>query len=675
MPHTTSAVRPETTVETACPLDCPDSCSLSVGVRDGRIVRIDPSPRRSVTDGYICAKVRRFADRVYGTARLRHPGVRVGPKGAGSFRQAGWDEVLDTIAARLDEARGRLGGEAILPFCYGGSNGLVSQGTTDTRLFRALGASRLARTVCAAPATAALAAMYGRMRSVAYEDFRHARLIVIWGANPSVTGVHLVPHLREAQKQGAKLVVVDPRLTPLARQADLYLPVKPGTDVAVALAVHRTLFEEGHADTAFLSAHTRGAERLRARAEPWTVERAAAAAGVPADRLSRFARLYADLSPAVIRCGWGVERNRNGGSAVLAILALPAVAGKFGVRGGGFAMSDSGAWTFERSWVGLEEPATRVINMNQLGRALTELDRPPVAVLFVYNCNPVATMPNQNLVLKGLQREDLFTVVMDQVLTDTARFADVVLPATTFLEGYDIARAYGPAALQLIKPVIDAEGDARSNADVFGDLVSRLGLAGQGVPADDLDTLCRVAETMPERVRCDLWESGLALPDSGAAPVQLTDVSPRTSDGRIDLYPEALESASTAGLYAFQPEEADLLHPLVLISPASGRTINSTLGELPRPQVALLMHPDDARQRGLEEGDRIRVFNDLGEVRCGVTLAPTTRPGTVVLPKGLWRSATLNGSTANALVPDQLEDLAGGACFNDARVEVERVSH
>ena len=675
MSHTTAARRPEAIVETACPLDCPDSCSLAVSVRDGRIATIDGSTRREVTGGYICTKVRRFAERLYGDARLRHPAVRTGPKGAGRFSRVDWDEALDAIVRQINDVRARYGGEAILPFSYGGSNGLVSQDTTDARLFRRLGASRLARTVCAAPTGAAHAAMYGKMPSVTYSDYQQARLIVVWGANPSVTGPHLVPHIREAQRHGATLVVVDPRTTPLARHADLHLAVRPSTDVAVALAVHRHLFEEGLADTSFLAEHTRGAERLRERAAPWTFGRAADVAGVPADALMRFAGLYATTSPAVIRCGWGLERNRNGGSAALAILALPAVGGKFGVRGGGFSMSDSSAWNQPPTWIGAEEPATRVVNMNRLGRALTELEGPPVALLFVYNCNPAVTIPDQNRVLAGLQRDDLFTVVFDQVLTDTARYADIVLPATTFLEGYDIARAYGPASLQLVKPVVEAEGEARSNAEIFGALAGRLGLTQAGEPEGDLDTLCRVVDSLPERIRRDLCEHGVALPDFGGAPIQIGDVHPRTPDGRIDLFPETLDTEAPGGLYTYRPDPATGRFPLALISPASGRTISSTLGELPRPTATLAMHPDDARARFLEEDDPVRVFNGLGEVRCGLTITPIVRPGTVALPKGLWRDATVNGSTATALVPDALTDIAGGACFNDARVEVERITH
>ena len=302
--------------------------------------------------------------------------MRRGPKGTGRFERVTWDEALGLVADKMLEIRERWGGEAILPFCYGGSNGLLTQDTLDAQLFRRFGASRLARTVCAAPTGVAAQSLYGKMPSVTYEDYPSARLIVVWGFNPSTSGIHLVPYIREAQKQGARLVVIDPRATPLARQADLHLAVRPGTDVAVALALHRYLFEEGFAAQEFLSAHTLNAERLRERARPWTFERAAEVAGVPESDLRRLAELYAVTSPAVIRCGWGLERNRNGGNAALAILALPAVAGKFGVRGGGYSMSNSAAWGIVRPWLGAE-PATRIVNMNHLGRALTEYDAPP----------------------------------------------------------------------------------------------------------------------------------------------------------------------------------------------------------------------------------------------------------------------------------------------------------
>ena len=666
-PHTS-----ETVVDTACPLDCPDSCSLAVTVSRGRVISIDGSMLNAPTGGYICAKVRKFADRVYGDARLQYPAVRTGPKGQGRFRRVEWDEAIELVATRLLEVRERWGGEAVLPFSYGGSNGLLTQDTLDAVLFRRFGTSRLARTVCAAPTGVAAQTLYGKMPSVTYEDYPDARLIVLWGVNPSTSGIHLVPYVRDAQKSGARLVVIDPRSTPLARQADLHLAPRPGTDVAIALAIHRHLFENGLADTQFLAAHTKGADRLRDRAAAWTFERAAAVAGIPGAALQRLADDYAHTSPALIRCGWGLERNRNGGNAAMAILALPAVAGKFGVRGGGYSLSNSAAWNITRPWLD-PEPSTRVVNMNKLGRALLEYDDPPIKALFVYNCNPVVTMPHQQRVLEGMARDDLFTVVFDQVMTDTAVFADVILPATTFLESYDFARGYGPISLQLVRPVIDAVGESRSNPEVFGELARALDLVDAAEPDNELDMLLRIFKQLPGTVGAQMEETGRAAPPFGFRPIQFVDVLPNTFDQKIDLFPSALESEAPLGLYTFQPDPATERFPLALISPASDRTITSTLGELPRPGVVLLMNPADAASRGLKDDDPIRVFNDLGEVQCAVKVETTVREGTVSLPKGLWRKSTWNQLTSNVLVPDTLTDLGGGACFNDARVQVVRM--
>ncbi|MBI3262961.1 MAG: molybdopterin-dependent oxidoreductase, partial [Acidobacteria bacterium] len=509
-----------------------------------------------------------------------------------------------------------------------------------------------------------------KMTPVAFDDYVHARLIVIWGANPSVSGIHLVPYVREARKRGATLVVIDPRRTPLARQADLHLAVRPGTDLVVALALHRYLFEEGRVDERFLADATEGADRLRERARPWTFDHAAQVAGVDQAALSRFAELYASSSPALIRCGWGVERNRNGGNAVLAILGLPAVAGKFGVRGGGYGMSASSSWNITRSWIGADEPDTRVVNMNHLGRALTEYDAPPVKLLFVYNANPAVTIPDQNRVLKGLAREDLFTVVFDQVMTDTAAWADIVLPATTFLEAYDFAKGYGSLSLQLVQPVVDAIGDARPNVEVFGDLCRRLDLEDARDSKDELEHLMELLDALPATTGQQLREREIAELPCGSHPVQFVDVFPNTPDGKVNLFPAQLERDMIGELYVFQPQ-ADR-YPLTLISPASDRTVTSMLGELATRTAHLVMHPEDSAARGLKEEDEVRVYNDRGEVRCLLTVEPTIRPGTVSLPKGLWRKSTLNGATTTALVPDTLTDLGGGACFNDARVEVER---
>jgi anaerobic selenocysteine-containing dehydrogenase len=660
----------ELTIETACPLDCPDACSLSVKVENGKLVSIDGSQRNPVTGGYICAKVRKFGDRVYGPDRVLYPGIREGRKGEGRFARVSWDAALDLIVERMQRAKAEFGGASILPYSYGGSNGLLTQDNFDARLWRRFGTSRLARTLCAAPTGAANMALYGKMPSVTYQDYPEAALIVLWGMNPSASGIHVIPYIREAQRRGAKLVVVDPRETPLARSADLHLAIRPGTDVAVALALHRHLFTTGAADEAFLSKHTRGVEKLRERAEEWTFAKAADLAGVDAAALERFAHMYAEHSPAVIRCGWGLERNRNGGNAAMAVLALPAVAGKFGVRGGGYSMSNSASWGIERPWIGADEPATRVINMSRLGRTLTEVNDPPVKVLFVYNCNPVATAPDQSRVVRGLEREDLFSVVFEQVMTDTAMYADVVLPATTFLEGHDFARAYGPINLELTRPAIQAAGEARSNADVFGELCRRLGFIDSGEPSGERDLLAAMLDQLPGTLGSSLRTGSRAVPPFGDAPIQFVDVFPNTPDRKVDLFPAALEAGAPLGLYRYRPDPATEQYPLALISPSSDRTISSTLGELPRPEVRLIMHPDDAQERRLSDGALVRVFNELGELHCRVGVVSTIRRGTVSLPKGLWRRSLRNGATGTALVPDTLTDLGGGACFNDARVQV-----
>ncbi len=671
-----TAARPgERHVESACPLDCPDACSLDVTLADGRVVAIGGSDKNPVTHGYICAKVRRYPEHLYGETRIPHPGIRAGRKGEGKFRRATWDEALDLVAAKMKAVRDGRGAEGILPLSYGGSNGYLSQDTTDARLFYRLGASRLLRTVCAAPSSSAALGLYGKMAGVAYQDYAHANLIVVWGMNPSVSGIHLVPYIQEAQKRGARLVVVDPRRTRQAEHADLHLPIHPGTDLPLALSIVRWLFAEGRADHAFLAAHAHGADELARRAEPWTFERAARETRVPPADIEAFARLYADLSPAALRCGWGPERSRNGGSATAAILALPAVAGKFGVRGGGYTLSNSSAWREVNGMAAAkaEEPRTRAINMNRVGAALAEKGPSSIDLLFVYNNNPLMTLPEQERVRAGLEREDLFTVVFDPVMTDTARYADVVLPATTFLERTEISRGYGAFVMQEAHAVIPPVGEARPNHEVFADLCGRLGLARPGDPqtAEEISDAVLGSSRRGARLRESLAESRIAFLEEGVAPVQFVDTFPATADRKIHLVPESLDREAPLGLYGYQPEPDTRRFPLALISPSSDRTISSTLGELHRAPVPVAMHPDDAAPRGIRDGDRVRVFNELGSVRCFARLDPGVRAGVVFLPKGLWSHNTESGTTANALSPDTLTDLGGGACFNDARVDIE----
>ncbi|MGH1345756.1 MAG: molybdopterin-containing oxidoreductase family protein [Nannocystales bacterium] len=663
-------------VHTACPLDCPDACTLTASVEDGRLARLDGDHRNGLTAGIVCGKVRRFDRHLYGDERIRSPAIRTGPKGTGEFRDVSWDEALEHVATRMLEIRDRSGGEAILPFSYGGSNGALTEGTLDTRWFRRLGASNLERTICAAATSRAQGGLYGMMPGVDVRDYVHASLIVLWGFNPSASGIHLVPVLKEARAAGAQIVVVDPRRIPQAKSADQHLALRPGTDVVLALAMSRWLFEHGHADEAFLAAHATGTDEFRARAQPWTLERAAEVCDLPATEIEAFARRFAEAEPAVIRCGWGLERNRNGGSAVASVLALPAVGGKFGPRGGGFTMSQSRTfrWNLD-AVVGEAEPAVRTINMNRLGPALLA-QAPPVEALFVYNANPLATVPDQAAVRRGLTREDLFTVVFDQVHTDTAKWADVLLPATTFLEHHDLTRGYGASVLNRVRPAVPAVDLARPNYAVFAELLERTGLARD----TDLTDPEEIAEAVTSSIELDADErqtlreqSTLDVPRPGAL---FRDRFAETDDGKIHLCPTALdaECKETAGveLYSYQPDPSTQEHPLALLSPATAKLTNSTFGQLRTTLAKVQIHPRDAEARSIRDGDAVRVFNALGAVECDAELNDDLSPGVLCLDKGLWERHTHNGNTSNALCPTTLTDLGRGATFNDARVQIER---
>ncbi len=663
-----------TTLPSACPLDCPDSCSLNVDVADGRIVKVDGSKLNPYTDGFICGKVRRIADHVYGDDRVRTPLIRTGAKGHGEFRQASWDEALDRIASELAGAKQRSGGESILPFSYGGSNGFLTDGVYDARLFRRLGASRLVYTFCAAPSGAAHKGLYGRMPGVALGEYVHTKMITVWGTNPSATGIHFVPVIKEAKKRGAFLVIVDPREIPLAKQADLHIDLRPGTDLPVALGFINGLFERDAADHAFLAEHATGVDQLRARAAEWPLERVAKVADVKLAKLEQWLETYIATNPALIRCGWGLERNRNGGSAVAAVLALPAVAGKFGVHAGGFTMSNSGTWDGidPTAAIGQAQTDTRQINMTQLGRALCELDDPKVEVLFVFNANPVATAPEQAKVETGMRRTDLFTVVHEQVMTDTARYADVVLPATTFLEHRELRGGYGAPVMFDAKPAIAPVGEARTNGAVFSELARRLDVAGAEADQTDDEVVEAIVSSTEHH---DLWRTQLGATGMAASdnptPIQFVDLFPRTADRKIHLFPAELETAAPNGLYGYQDDPATEAYPLALISPASAKTISSTFGQLIDGIVPIEISVSDAEARGINDGDKVRVFNAAGEVVTDAKVDADLRRGVLVLPKGLWKKHSHNGATSNALCPDTEADLGRGACYFDARVQIE----
>ncbi|MGH7961589.1 MAG: molybdopterin-containing oxidoreductase family protein, partial [Candidatus Binatia bacterium] len=515
--------------------------------------------------------------------------------------------------------------------------------------------------------------MYGRMPGVAFEDYPQAKCIVVWGANPKASNIHLVPLLRQAKKNGAFIAVVNPVQTFSAQEVDLHLPVFPGADLPVALALIRLWKEAGQLDLTFLRQQADGLEPLLQAAEAWPVERAAAAARVAPQDIRTLAQVYAASTPAVIRSGWGLERNRNGGQALAAILAMPALLGKFGVRGGGYTMSNSGAAQLDASKIfGAYPWRTRIINQTQLGAALTGDLQPPIKGLFVYNCNPAVTVPDQNAVLRGLAREDLFTVVFEQVMTDSATYADILLPAATFLEQREIRRSYGSYVVGGVQPVIPARGEVKPNEEVFAALGRAMGWSHEPFGWDTDTYMQKVAEALPlDRQAADpsVFAAGRSqrYDFPGPTPIQLQTVFPRTPDGKIHLTPPVLGKSP----FHYQPVKKAGF-PLALVSPSNTKMITSTLGEFNYPELWLTMHPADAAARQIADGETVRVFNELGEVICRAKVSARMCAGVVSLPKGAWRKSSLNSYTSTALCPADVNEVGGGACFNDARVEVER---
>ena len=658
---------------TTCPMDCPDACALEVQVDDGQVVSIGGRHDHPNTSGFICSKVANFSRRLEHPDRLLHPLRRTGEKGEGRFEEISWESAIAEISTRFETTKQQWGGEAIVPFHYGGSNGMLTDGLLDALFFDRLGASRLDLTICAVPTTEVARGMYGRMPGVAFEDFPQARFIVVWGANPKASNIHLVPYLRQAKRNGAFIATVDPRRNFSQEEVDLHLGLRPGTDLPMALAMIDLWRREELLDAEFLKQNALGLEPLLQAAREWSLDRAAEVAGVPVDQIELLARTYAEAEPALLRCGWGLERNRNGGQAVAAVLAMPALLGKFGVRGGGYLMSNGGAKKFagEKLLGRSENGQRRSLNMTQLGRWLNDDLDPPVKALFVYNANPVATVPNQNAVIAGMKRADLFTVVSEQIMTDTARYADLVLPATTFLEGWDLRAGYGSYILGGVPPVTEPMGEARTNQRLFTDLAAAMGWVDGPFGWSDEELVRRATEVTDLAGKAPAVERMLeGLNESydfpGPSPVQFDTVHPRTVDGKIHLTPPVLGSQP----FAFLPPDED--YPLALISPASGKMISSTFGETNCPELHLDIHPEDAGPRGIDSGDAIRVSNSLGRVECRAQVSDRVRPGVVSMPKGAWQKASRNGATSVALCPDHLNIVGGAACFNDARVEVER---
>ena len=720
---------PPRTVHAVCSLDCPDSCGVLVTIDEsGRATRLRGDPSHPVTRGFLCGKVAKYLDRVYSPDRLlypmrRRPGVCKTslPHGheSESFERISWDEALDTIAARLAAIAREHGPESILPYSYAGTVALLGYGSMDRRFFHRLGASQLDRTICSETGGQAIISVYGRKLGTDPEAFAKARLIIAWAANIHGNNIHLWPFVEEARRNGAKLIVIDPYATRTARAADWHIPINPGTDSALALGLMHIIVRDGLYDHDYVARWTCGFDQLRERIAEYTPGCVSAVTGISVPDIERLARDYATTTPAVIRLNYGVQRSDNGGAAARAICMLPALTGAWKHYGGGLQLSTSGAFKWDKA--ALERPdlaqasplgrEARIVNMSVLGQALTEPDspalgsdpvnRPPVHALFVYNSNPAAIAPDQSAVLRGLARPDLFTVVHEQFFTDTADYADILLPATTFFEQKDIQGAYGHYYVQLSEQAIEPLGEARSNVWLFSQLAQRMGFT-EPCFRDTPDDLIAQALRSNEPDKQHPWLAGITpqtLQAAGGAQrlrfeeeqsnqpfLPFAEGPFATPSGRVEFYSAALEAQGVDPLPAFRPAPESrhtserARYPLEFLPRKADNYMNSTFSNLPGHRAmesafngVLEIHADDAATRNIVDGDTIEVFNDRGSLALRAHVNGSVRPG-VVAARLNWNKFSIGGHNVNLLTSQRLNDLGGGPVFYSTLVDVRKSS-
>ncbi|MEM9007502.1 MAG: molybdopterin oxidoreductase family protein [Cyanobacteria bacterium P01_F01_bin.86] len=697
-PQTTLNAPNYQTIPGACPHDCPDTCAWQVTVEDGVATKLTGDPDHPFTRGGLCGKVSRYLERVYSPDRILYPLRRSGPKGSGNFQRVSWEEALQAIGDRFSSLRQTVGATAILPYSYLGTMGLVQGQSLDRRFFARLGASRLQRDICGSTAAAGLAVTQGTPVGMLPEDLQHSRLILLWGTNTVVTNLHLWHFIRQAKSQGATVVVIDPLKTRTARHADWHLRPIPGTDTALALGMMHVIVAEKLQDEDYVKHHTLGFALLYQRLGAYTPKRVAALTGLDPEDIIRLARLYAHTRPAAIRLLVGMEHHANGAMMFRTIACLPALVGAWRDLGGGLIRSTGGYFDAALNLAGvempeLEDPSIRAINMVQLGQALTDSDlAPPIQALFVYNSNPAVTAPAQNLVLAGLQRENLFTVVHEQFLTDTARYADYVLPATTEVEHLDLIPSWGHTYLTLNLPAIPPLGEAISNTELFRRLAQQMGFTDPYLQdSDEAIIRTALASDHPylqgitlEQLQQDGW-ARLNLPSdwrpfaAGAFP---------TPSGKCEFYAESLQTQGLDPLPQFTAAQESLSgdqaltarYPLALITAKSATNfLNSSYGNLPwhlrrEREPWLEIHPLDAASRDIADQAWVEVFNDRGRVKLRARVSDRVRPSVVSMPSGWWASLSPVGVSANALTADGLSDWGNGGDFYDTLVEVVRAA-
>ena len=671
-----------TTKPSVCPLDCPDTCSLSVEVIDDRIVGVRGSHANPYTAGAICEKVAKYyPEFVHGDYRLRQPLRRTGERGSGQFEPISWDQALDMVYEGFSKAISEFGPQSVLPLNYAGPHGLISGGSMDLRFFHQLGASLLDRgPLCGIVRGSAYTSLFGKAPGMPPEQAEHADVVAVWGNNVTVSNLHLARVIKKARENGAKLIVVDPKRTRIAEQAHLYLQIKPGTDVVLALALAAELERRDAFDKEFIAAWVEGYEQFMAQAHHYTIEEALRICEISADQFDELATYYANAKTLALSVGNGIERGHSGGSGLRAIMSLNALIGQLGRLGAGIFAKPGLAFPLTEDKLqrpDLVPAGTRTLNIVDVGRhLLDEKMDPPIKAVFIYNHNPVSTHPDQNRMRRGLSREDLFVVGCDVVMTDSMAYTDVVLPACSHFEFDDIYASYGQSYLQRAEPAIPPVGDSLPNTEIFRRLAARFGFDDDIFREDDhalMDAAVDPADSRlmgirPSRLPTD---SAILMNTHDDEPVIMCKtVKPATRSGKIELFSEDLEQAYGYGIPRYDALEADL--PLMLISPSSSKRTNTTFGGDPvsASTEVIEINPEDANQRNIVDGQKVRLWNKLGEVELVAVVTDAVAPGVVYSPKGTWLKTSHTGQTVNALISADLKtDIMQGACYNDTFVE------
>jgi anaerobic selenocysteine-containing dehydrogenase len=684
------------TVRGACPHDCPDTCAMITTVENGRAVRVEGDPDHPVTQGFLCAKVNRYLERTYHRDRLQHPLRRTGPKGSGRFERVSWDEALSDIAARLQRVIAEHGAESILPYSYAGTMGYLQGESMDRRFFHTLGASKLDRTICSTAGGMGMRMTVGGNIGADAESVPECDLVVLWGTNTLTSNPHFWPFVLRAKENGARVVCIDPIRTRTARQCDEWIPIRPSTDAALALGIMHVLFRDGLQDDDFIERHTLGVESLRERVAEWTPERTCATTGIPPTTVEALATLYGRAQCAFIRVNYGLQRHAGGGMAVRTIACLPAVTGHWRRPGGGVQLSTSLNFRFNAAALHRADvsPPVRTINMIRLGDALTKPDAgvggPPVKALVVYNSNPAAVAPDLASVHRGLARDDLFTVVLEHFQTDTADWADYVLPATTQLEHWDVHLAYGHHYATLNRPAIAPLGEALPNTEIFRRLAKVMGLAHDYLADDDLSLIRQALDTNHVRMQGvtleALLERGWVRLNVPKPYSPFADGEFLTPSGKCEFFSERLAQMGLDPVPTYTPpyegpeRDPDLVArwPLTLVSSPAHQFLNSTFVNLEslrrsvrRPECVI--HPDDAAAREIRTDDEVEIRNDRGAFRAVARVDDGIKRGVVWAPSIWWTKLAPDGRNANHTTSQRETDLGGGATFYDNQVEVSGI--